>query len=395
MLNRLFVVLVLLKSTLTSLPLYGQVESVDVGEYQTQAIDSPERSFPLFHEKLKARLTFPLGWDNQIKDPKAWHKAGLAKAREFIIPYTDSTPFNPVVIDKIDRGTYIAEKVVFNISNESRILALLLTPKGEGPFPAALMLHDHGAKFDIGKEKYVETWNDEARLKSSKQWSEKHFSGRFPGDEMAERGYVVLSFDALAWGDRSVEGFTTESQQALAANLFNLGTSFAGIIALEDLRAAEFLAGLTQVDKSRVAAVGFSMGAFRAWQVTALSDYISAGIAVCWMGTLKGLMVPGNNQLKGQSAFSMLHPGLARYLDYPDIAALSAPKPLLVYAGEKDRLFPADVVANAFAKLHLVWNANSASDQLETRIWPEKGHTYSSDMQEASFDWLADKLADK
>ena len=29
---------------------------------------------------------------------------------------------------------------------------MLLVPKGTGPFPAALMLHDHGARFDIGKE---------------------------------------------------------------------------------------------------------------------------------------------------------------------------------------------------------------------------------------------------
>jgi len=267
-------------------------------------------------------------------------------------------------------------------------LAFLLTPKGSGPFPAALFLHDHGSKFDIGKEKFVETWNDDARLNSSKQWSHTFFTDRFPGDELAKRGYVVLSIDALGWGDRSVSGFTTNSQQALAANLFNLGSSFAGIIALEDLRASKFLASRSQVDKTRVAAIGFSMGAFRAWQVTALSDAITAGIADCWMGTMKGLMVPGNNQLKGQSAFAMLHPYISRYLDYPDIAAISAPKPLLVYAGGKDTLFPLASVKDAFATLHAVWKANHAEDKLETKIWPEKGHTFTSDMQEASFDWL-------
>lgn len=356
--------------------------------YETQAINSPDRSFPIFYDKLKARMPFALGWNDQVKNPQAWRAKGLEKAREMIFPYADNTPFNALTIDEIDRGSYTAKKVLFNISNESRVKALLLVPKGKGPFPAALFLHDHGSKFDIGKEKFVETWNNDARLASSQKWGKKFFSGRFPGDELAKRGYMVLSIDALGWGDRSVPGFKTQSQQAFASNLFNLGSSFAGIIALEDMRAAKFLAQQPNVDKTKVAAIGFSMGAFRSWQVTALSDDITAGIADCWMGTMQGLMVPGNNQLKGNSAFAMLHPYIARYLDYPDIAALSAPKPLLVYAGEKDPLFPVDSVKEAFAKLHDVWTANGVPERLETKIWPGKSHTYTQDMQEASFDWL-------
>ena len=357
-------------------------------EYQTQAIDSPDRSFPLFYEALKAKMQFSLGWNDSVTDPAAWRKTGLAKAREIILPYQDTTPFNPKVIDQIDRGTYLAQKVVFNISAESRVLALLLVPKGKGPFPAALFLHDHGSKFDIGKEKFIETWGDETRLKSSREWSVKYFSGRFPGDELAKRGYLVMSFDALGWGERSVPGFRNESQQALAANLFNLGTSFATIIAQEDVRASKFLAGLPEVDQTKVSAVGFSMGAFRTWQVTALSEAVTAGIAVCWMATMQGLMVPGNNQLKGQSAFSMLHPFIARYLDYPDVAALAAPKPLLVYAGGQDSLFPVVSVNEAFAKMKKVWAANKVEDKLETKIWPDQSHIFTKAMQDEAFDWL-------
>jgi len=370
-----------------------QAKAADGPEYQTQAFDKPERSFPVFYQKLKQRMSFSMGWASNKQSPQQWHEQGLAKARELLLPYSDDTPFNPMVIGQVDRGSYVAQKVVFNISNESRVLALMLTPKGEGPFPAALFLHDHGSKFDIGKEKFVETWNDDARLSSSQGWAKKFFSGRFPGDELAKRGYVVLSIDALGWGDRSVPGFSTNSQQAVAANLFNLGSSFAGIIALEDIRASQFLASQPQVDKQRVAAVGFSMGAFRSWQVTALSDAITAGIVDCWMGTMQGLMVPGNNQLKGQSAFTMLHPYIARYLDYPDIAALSAPKPLLVYAGGQDKLFPVDSVKSAFYTLHSVWDANGVGDKLETKLWKNKSHTYTADMQEASFDWLDKQFA--
>jgi hypothetical protein len=85
---------------------------------------------------------------------------------------------------------------------------------------------------------------------------------------------------------------------------------------------------------------------FRAWQVTALSERIQAGVAICWMATLKGLMVAGNNQTTGQSAFALVHPGLFRLLDYPDVASIACPKPLLFYAGKKDRLFPVTSVSD-------------------------------------------------
>lgn len=362
--------------------------AASAAEYQTQALDAPTNTLPVFYEALRAKMPFTLGWSDQVKNPAAWKKAGLAKARELMLPETDKTAFEPKVIEEIDRGTYVAKKVAFNLTAESRALALVLVPKGKGPFPAALMLHDHGAKFDIGKEKFIKTWGDEAREKSQQAWADKFFSGRFPGDELAKRGYVVMSFDALGWGDRSVAGWKGDSQQALASNLFNLGTSYAAIIAQEDVRASEFLASMSEVNKKQVAAVGFSMGAFRAWQVAALSDSVTAAVADCWMATMQGLMVPKNNQLKGSSAFTMLHPGIAKYLDYPDVAGLAAPKPMLVYAGGQDKLFPVESANQAFEKMHKIWAANKAADKLETRVWPEQGHTYVQEMQDASFDWL-------
>ena len=57
-----------------------------------------------------------------------------------------NAPFCPVVIAEQDRGTYVARKVVFNLTGDSRVLGYLLVPKGQGPFPAVLLLHDHRAK---------------------------------------------------------------------------------------------------------------------------------------------------------------------------------------------------------------------------------------------------------
>ncbi len=386
--------------------------------YVKQEINASDRCLPTFYENIKNRWTFSMGYQDGV-DPVQWKNDGLAKARELIIQNEDNTPFDMVVLETEKRDGYEVQKIAFSISQDSRIPAYLLVPKGKKgmKYPAALMLHDHGANFFIGKEKMVRAisnkkvdkvlaikdakqYKEELKklspedkkladvLKRSDGWAKTYFSDLYPGEELAKRGYVVLSFDALGWGDRSVDGFNGGSQQSLASNLFNMGTSFAGIIAQEDVRAAKFLADLPQVDKTKVACIGFSMGGFRSWQLAALSDDITAAISVCWFGTMKGHIIPDDGQLKGASAFSMLHPTIAKFLDYPDVAGLAAPKPMYFVAGTLDGVNPVAGTNEAFEKVHKIWTANNADKNLKTEMVEGMYHEYKAPQQKATFDWL-------
>lgn len=362
-----------------------------VEDYQTSGVVL--QNLPVFYEQLKDKLTYPMSWNsNKYSNFNSWKKDARNRVM-LALPTEKKVPFAPQVLAKEDRGTYTAEKIAFNITPESRVLALVLVPKGNGPFPAAVLLHDHGGEFTIGKEKMIKTWGDTDKETIAEKWSQKYFSGRFVGDELAKRGYVVLATDALGWGDRGP--LKSDAQQALASNMFNLGSSLGGLMAYEDMRSVDFLASQPQVDKNKIASVGFSMGAYRSWQLAALSDKVKAGIAVCWMGTTKGLMVPGNNQLKGQSAFQMMLPGVVNDLDYPDVASLAAPKPMLFYNGGIDTLFPPDTVQQAYAGMHKVWDSQYADSQLETKIWAGLGHVFVQEEQEAAFAWLDRQLGIK
>lgn len=359
--------------------------------YQKKAIDG---NLPIFYQSLKDKIDFSMSWEKGIeKDFNIWREKARKKFFELLLQKVDNTPFEPKVMEEVDKGKYLAKKVVFNITKESRVVSLMLVPKGKGPFPAVLLLHDHGARFDIGKEKMIEPWDNEERIKSAKAWSEKFFSKRFVGDELAKKGYVVLAVDAFGWGDRG--SLTYEIQQAVASNFFNLGSSLAGLVAYEDVRASEFLASLPEVDKNRIGALGFSMGAFRAWQVAALTDIISCAVCVCWMTTIKGVMIPGNNILRGQSAYFMLHPGVFNYFDFPDIASIACPKPMLFFNGEKDTLFPVDSVKEAYEKMRRIWASQNAADKLTTKIWEGEGHVFIDVMQEEAFKWLDKNLKNK
>lgn len=350
-----------------------------------------ERGLPSFAADQVARMKFPLAYDpGSGASFDTWREQARGKLLECLLEPPPEAPFDPVVTAREDRGgTYQARKLVFNVSAFCRIPAYLLVPKGEGPFPAVIALHDHGAHFSIGKEKVVRPFDvPRDMLRDAEQWVEACYGGRWIGDELARRGYVVFAADALFWGERGRrEGVAYEEQQTLAANLLQLGMTWSGVITWDDIRSAEFVASLPEVDAARIGAVGLSMGCHRTWMLCAATDRVAAGAAICWMGTTEALMAPGNNQTKGQSAFSMLVPNLRNFLDYPDVAAIACPKPMLFYNGVEDSLFPVPGVEAAYARIRRVYESQNASDRLVTKLWPVP-HVFNIEMQEEAFAWL-------
>jgi dienelactone hydrolase len=266
-----------------------------------------------------------------------------------------------------------------------RITGYLAVPDGKGPFPAALLLHDHGAFFTIGKEKMIRPLAGNIKPDISRDWMDRNYEGHSLGDDLAGQGWVVFAADALGWGDRDCGAY--ENQQAVASNLFNLGSSWAGLIAVEDMTAAAYLASLRQVDPGRVAAIGLSMGGFRSWQVSSLSDHVCASVSVCCFAALASLMQPGGNRTRGQSAFATTHPGIFRMMDIPDLAAIAAPKPMLMIHGTDDHLFPKAGVVAACGKTAAVYRAFGREDRFRSIMRPG-GHAFTAADQDTAWAWL-------
>lgn len=331
------------------------------------------------------------------------------------------------MLAKEGREGYECRYVEFSVEEEERIKAYLLVPDKASraeKCPAVLMLHDHGARFDIGKEKLVRPMSavlpdgqDDHIVKSSRQWIDKNFDGVFLADSLASLGYVVLVADALYWGERSPEdaqkwselnygnpasgiydGLSSkerkdlikelktkvyDGQRVLYDSLYDCGTIWAEKMLRDDVASVQLLRRLPFVDKRNIGAFGFSMGAHRCWMLAAFCDEVKCGVALSWMTSLD------REERMKPSDYSMAVMPMREQLDFGDIGLFLAPKPMLFLNGSEDHLFPMQKVETAFRKLqghysdynkeHSV-RTEPAFEPLQT-VFFNGGHHCGSDVQ--------------
>lgn len=339
---------------------------------------------PTYVETLKKELTYPMAWGNSpIKNFKKWKKAARGKVFECMMtPPKAAAAWDMEVLGEEQRDGYKAQKIAFNINAYSRITAYLLIPDGKGPFPTVNALHDHGAHLFIGKEKMVRPFfTPEEQDAPAKQalcqeilddadaWARQLYDNQYVGDYLAKHGYVVFSADAPMWGERGrKEGVDRNKYDLIAGNMMMLGRDLSAFMTYDDISSTEFLASLPMVDAKRIGCVGCSMGAYRSWMLSALSDRIKAGASICWMITTDAQLTRRFGR-KENGGFANCIPGLRQYLDYPHIASLACPKPMLFINGTKDKLFPVPGVKDAFSEMHQVWKSQGADNLLDTELW--------------------------
>ena len=352
---------------------------------------------PRYVEQLKKELTYPLAWGNSdIKDFAEWKSVARAKVLECMMtPPKQAEGFDYQVVGEEKRDGYTARKILFNVNAYSRISGYLLIPDGKGPFPAMNMLHDHGGHLYIGKEKMVRPFDvDTAVVNDADLWVEKLYDGQYAGDYFARNGYVVFSADAPMWGERGrEEGVDRSKYDIICGNMMMLGRDLSAFMTYDDITGTEFLASLPEVDKSRIGCMGCSMGAYRAWMLAALSDKIAAAAAICWM-TVTDVQMSVKDKKREYGGFANCIPALRQWLDYPHIASLACPKPMLFINGTRDHLFPVDGTQSAFSTMHDVWRSQNADSALETELW-DVPHSCGKELQQRALDFFNKRLSVK
>lgn len=349
---------------------------------------------PLCLEEMQQELSYPMAWGNSdIRQFDLWRSSARdVLRREMLLPPKPATAYNMKVIAEEKRKGYKARKILFNLDAYSRVEAYELVPDGKGPFPAVLLLHDHGGHFSIGKEKMIRPFAvADSVVRDADEWCERCYGKQYVGDFLASKGYVVLAVDAPFWGDRGVKGGTTwDWYKYIAGNFMMMGRNISAWMNFDDVYSADFFASLPEVDANRLSCMGFSMGAYRSWMLSALTDKVKLGVAICWMHTTE-YQINRQYGLKRHEEWANLIPGIRRYMDYPHIASIACPKPMLFINGAKDKLFPPVSVKKAFEEMHDVWRSQGADEKLETEIW-DMPHYCGPEVQKRILEFLGKNL---
>jgi dienelactone hydrolase len=362
--------------------------------------------FPFIRSQA-VRTDFPLSFLGQrFKTVAPWKQRARGKLLELLHYAPPKCDPKPELVEKVDRGEYIREKVYFNTTPDLRVPAFVLIPKARTePAPAVVALHDHGGFYFWGKEKIVETEQEHPVLTEFKG---NYYAGKSIASDLARQGYVVIVTDMFYWGERRmlldddpadwrerpqniaasrIKAFhqrSGQSEELVGRTIYAAGFTWPGVMFWDDVRTVDYLITRPEVDPRRIACVGLSVGGLRSCHLAALDSRIKAAVIVGWMASFPSQL---QHHIRWTIGHTKLVPGLYRYLDYPDVASLAMPAALLVINGSKDTLFDLEGVRASFEKLTACYNKAGIPEKCRTRLY-DTPHEFNADMQAQAWAWL-------
>jgi dienelactone hydrolase len=334
--------------------------------------------------------------------------AGRAKVSDRLSYHPPAVPFNARTISKRERKGYLQEDLVFQTTAYTEVPATILIPAGaSGPHAALVALHDHGGFYYFGREKLLEL--DQAPRVLT-EFCQKIYEGVPYAPEFARAGYVVLVIDAFYFGQRRLREDTLPAGRADAlahlqpgtddfitqynklANSYEplvektilmAGASWPGMILWDDLRSVDYLATRPEVDKNRIGCLGLSLGGFRSAYLAGCHPAVRSAVVTCWMSSFGPMLA----NYPEHHTWMCYAPGLYRFLDLPDVAAMTAPNWLLVQYGRRDELFPMRGKQESAEKISRIYSKAGVSSRFKSSFF-DAPHMFSRAMQKEAVEWF-------
>jgi dienelactone hydrolase len=362
--------------------------------------------FP-FIQSQAVKGEFPLSFLNpRFRSLRSWKKTARGKLVELLHYAPPACKPAAETVERVDCGDYVREKVWFNTTPDVRVPAFVLVPKNAPKrAPAMVALHDHGGFYLWGKEKIVEMTDEHPVLTDFKR---QYYGGRSIATELVRQGYVVVVIDMFYWGERRmlldgdpadwrerpasltrerIQAFNSragQSEQLVGRTIYTAGFTWPGVMFWDDVRTVDYLLTRPDVDPRRIGCVGLSVGGLRSCHLAALDDRIRAAVVVGWMASFPAQL---KKHIRNTIGHTKVVPGLYQHLDYPDVASLAMPTPMLVINGSKDGLFDLDGVKASFVKLNACYTKARVPDHCGTRLY-ETPHEFNTEMQAEAWSWL-------
>ena len=263
---------------------------------------------------------------------------------------------------------YEIEKLVLDLNGVESVPAYFLKPLGfgDGPWPTVLYNHAHGYDYELGK--------DELLLGRPGQQSPPY------GEALAAAGYAVLCLDMWSFGDRR-----GRTETALFRETLWKGQVLWGMMVYDTLRAVDYLELRPDVDSSRIATIGMSLGSTMAWWTAALEPRIKVCVDICCLTDYEALIE--TRGLDGHGIYYFV-PGLLKHFSSAEINALIAPRAHLSLAGNFDPLTPPTGLDRIDTILQHVYADAGAPDAWELKRY-DVGHIETAAMRSSALAFLS------
>ena len=286
------------------------------------------------HYALKTgrpKLAFTPGMS--AEELRAWRAAVKDKLRELMgFPQAPPQPA-PCLLWTQERSGYKLQKWESYPEPGSVVPLLMLVPNGastENPAPAVLCSpgSQHTKEFLAGEPELDPTV----------------YPTKFPEQNKmawwyAQAGMVAVAVENPGTGELA-DGIqkTVDSQRnCVSVDLIFTGRSYLGLSVFQKLHILEWMKTLGFVDSQRIALSGHSLGTEPAMVLAVLGDSIRALVFNDFLCNCRQricvLSKPGDVQRHWVGGLWHLAPGLLDWVDFPDILAAFAPRPLIITEG--------------------------------------------------------------
>jgi dienelactone hydrolase len=303
---------------------------------------------------------------NSLEDWQAKRKIYREQLFEMVglSPLPEKTDLKPVITGKIEHEQFTVENLQFQSMPGLYVTANLYIPKGlEKPAPAILYVCGHG-----NVKKNGISYGSKTAYQHHPAW-------------FARNGYVCLIIDTLQLGE--IEGIHHGTYRYQMWWWNSRGYTPAGVEAWNCIRALDYLETRKEVDASRFGVTGRSGGGAYSWWISALDERIKAAVPVAGITDLQNYVVNGCVEGHCDCMFIV---NTYRW-DYPLIAALVAPRPLLISNSDKDSLFPLDGVVRLHEKVSNIYHLYGADKNLGLNI-TEGPHKDTQELRVHAFVWF-------
>lgn len=283
-------------------------------------------------------------------------------------PMPERTDLKPVVTGRHETEWFTVENLHFQSRPGLYVTGNLYVPKGlEKPAPAVLYVCGHS----LVKKDGISYGN------------KTHY--QYHGGWFARNGYVCLTIDTLQLGE--IEGLHHGTYREGMWWWNSRGYTPAGVEAWNGIRALDFLQSRPEVDGERLGVTGRSGGGAYSWWIAALDERVKAAVPVAGITDLQNHVVDGCVEGHCDCMFMV---NTYRW-DYPQVAALVAPRPLLIANSDSDSIFPLDGVERLHAKVRTIYRLYGADDKLGLQI-SAGPHKDTQELQVAAFRWFNRRL---